>query len=163
MRNIPAIDLGKILKAQAGNWAAFIMIELEQAGKTTLRYCSSWEPITHLGNEYQPRWFEIALPDSSRDSQSADGQLVLDDSDLEPFYWAADLDRTKYTKLTLFVVSTTDLNTKLIAPYSYRVVEMMPANQNMLISVIHADSLREPVCFVRYDDHYPALHSVVSE
>lgn len=160
MRDIPIADLSRMFKAQAGNWVALNCIEIAHPDRAVMRYVQSKAHLTHQGNLYHSRGFEIAYPAQKRDALG-DGSITIDDTDLELTYWVRGIDRTKRTTLTLFTVSTTDLDVKIVAAHTYRILEALPSGPDIHFTLSYSDALREPFPWCKFDDHYPGLHKAI--
>ncbi len=162
MRDLSLTEIQTIMKVHAGSYAAFYCIELAHPDlETPLRFVCSEENKVHGGQTYAARGFKITLPSQSRDALG-DGSITIDDTDLALTYWVESINRRKRTTLTLFVISTTNLDTKIVSAHSYRITKMNPVGQDMHIQLTYEDSLREPATFCKFDAHYPALHQVVN-
>lgn len=160
MRNIPNSDKEKMFQALSGNWIIYLLVELSSPGNTTLRFAAGPDTVVHQGNTYLPLKIDVGFPTQSKD-ELGEGQLTLDDTDLGITYWNNANNRSKRSTVKIFCVTTQDLDTKIIGPYSYRIAEVIPQDTAAIITVLYEDRLREPTVWCRFDDHYPALHQVV--
>lgn len=161
MNAIPSADLQRILKANLGNWIAWNLVTIAHPDKATpLRYVNSKNDLTHSGNIYRARGFTISRPSQDKTS-SGNGDITIDNSDLELSDFVRRYSLLKRATLTLTCVSNTDLNRVLVGPYEFILKQPTFTDRGDLVFALgFEDTLKEAYPFPTFDEHYPALYGV---
>lgn len=157
MKNIPALDLTKMYKANAQDWIARNLIEIRHPDMSTpLRFVNAQNAISYGGNTYAPRGFVVAHPMQSR-TEASSGDLTIDNADLAIMYFARSYSYLKRAELTLLCVTTETPGASIVGPYEYLIKQIALTEDVAVLTLGYEDVLQEAFPYPTFDERYPGL------